>query len=189
MNRKLKNILISELAWTATKQGAFQRARIYSSNLEVSAKQKNKLRSYLKMFCYEHLFCRSLNNTIDEESLIKIIDKLCNETEGQFKDILKDGKFQFGNAQKFVNLYLKLLWVLGKSKEPPHFPVDRIIQHGFRNILPWTDMNKSDYLMVIEEAKKKARIKKLSLANWEADLYYKLNSQILFKVIDRNDHI
>jgi len=176
MNRKMKNVLTSELVWTATKQGAFQRARIYSSNLEVTAKQKNKLRSHLKMFCYENLFCRSLNNTIDEESLIKIIEQLCNETESQFKHILNKGKFQFGNAQKFVNLYLKLLWVLGKAKEPPHFPVDRIIQRGFKNIKPWTDMNKSDYLMVIEEAKKKARVKKLSLANWEADSYYKLNS-------------
>jgi hypothetical protein len=44
-----------------------------------------------------------------------------------FGNICK-GKINFGIAQKMLNLYLKYMWSLGNIQEPPHFPVDRIIQ-------------------------------------------------------------
>jgi len=173
MERKRRKKFIGEIVWSATKQGSFQRAHIYRPKANIGANEKRKLRDQIKSFCFKNLYESYERSSITENELISQIEDLMEIITENFTDILKNGEFQFGNAQKFVNLYLKFLWAIGEIKEPPHFPVDRIIQKGFKPIRPWTNMNKEDYLKVIEEARRQIGDKK-SLAEWEIIEYEKM---------------
>jgi len=177
MNQNLQDQLLSEIVWSATRQGAFQKSKIYNSQVTVSDKDKSNFRKYLKDYCYTEFYKKLHKKKISEENLIEIIRKLISETSEKFKPILKDGELQFGNAQKFVNLYLKSLWVMGRIEEPPHFPLDRLIQTGFKSIKSWTDMNEKEYLDVIECAKKAKNNPKQGLAIWEAQKYLQITNK------------
>lgn len=180
MKQALKNKHISDLIWTATKQGGFQRSHIYIKKEDgtVSPEERKALQKHIKVYCFENLYLRNKDSELKEPELLKLIRELCKKTESRFSAILKDRQFQFGNAQKFVNLYLKLMWIVGDTDSPPHFPVDRIIQRGFRSVKSWTNMNETQYLEVIREAESK-RKKGQSLADWELETYDKIMSQRL----------
>ena len=93
----------------------------------------------------------------------------------------------FGISQKMLNLYLKYQWCLGNIKEPPHFPVDRIIQEKLNQVaknnnLPkivieaWTLFeNETKYLHIIrfaEQVKNTATsLKQFSLPELELHLF------------------
>lgn len=171
----MKEKLIADIIWTIVKQGGFQRARIYRKHSKISEKKKKEFRDHIKDFCFEHLYKN--RKPICENRIITIINDLVKSVETQFHHILENGKFRFGNSQKFINLYLKLLWVLGKVEEPPHFPVDRIIQKEFKPIRSWTNMSEDEYLEIIKLAKVKAHADNLSLAKWELFQYEKLKNK------------
>lgn len=172
MESSLKNQLIAEIVWAATRQGAFQRAYIY--NGKVGKEEKGDFQKYIKEYCYENLYQKK-QHKFSERELKEIIIKLLKGVNSKFDSIQKGDGFKFGNAQKFVNLYLKSLWIIGEAEEPPHFPVDRVIQKGFGNIKSWTKMDENDYDEVIKKAKLKAKECGKSLANWEAERYFILN--------------
>ena len=84
-------------------------------------------------------------------------------------------------SQKVFNLYLKFLWCLGFIAEPPHFPVDRIIQQKLKIklIKPWTKFTSVDeYMLVINHARELLGEKYKSLPELELELFN-----------DRNDYI
>jgi hypothetical protein len=58
---------------------------------------------------------------------------------------LKNGSLDIGTSQKILNLYLKYLWCSRLIDfEPPHFPLDRMIQEGRTSkIVSWTKEIKS----------------------------------------------
>ena len=173
MKKEIRKKFIGEIVWAATKQGGFQRSRIYKPNAQIEDRVKNKFRDTIKSYCFNNLYVKYDGKQISEEELITEIENLIKNINKEFGSILKGGEFRFGNAQKFVNLYLKLLWIVGEIKEPPHFPVDRIIQKNFKIIKSWTNMNKIQYWEVINEAKEKVETKQ-SLAEWELTEYEKL---------------
>lgn len=173
MKKETREKFIGEIVWAATKQGGFQRSHIYKPNTQIEDRVKNKFRDAIKSFCFSNLYVKYKMKQISEEELMNEIQILIKNINKEFGLILKGGEFRFGNAQKFVNLYLKLLWIVGEVKEPPHFPVDRIIQNGFKSIKPWTNMNKEQYLQVIKEAKEHVDNNQ-SLAEWELTNYEKL---------------
>lgn len=178
MKAKTRKKLIGGIIWAATKQGSFQRSHIYSPGAKISDKEKIAFRNHIKSFCFKSLFFKYQGKSISESELISQIEELMSTTKEMYGAILKNSEFQFGNAQKFVNLYLKFLWIMGEIKEPPHFPVDRIIQKGLKPIRPWTNMNKEDYLEVINWARIRAKGRNQTLAEWEAERYNEiLNSQ------------
>lgn len=41
---------------------------------------------------------------------------------------MRGGQFSFGVAQKLFNLALKFYWSLGLIAEPPHCPIDLLVQ-------------------------------------------------------------
>lgn len=176
MNQGLKDELLANLIWTGTKQGAFQRSYIYNQEIKPLDSDKAILRQYIKEFCYKRLYCANRNKTISVRALKKLINKLIEEVDHNFETILNNGKFQFGNAQKFINLYLKLMWITGKAKEPPHFPVDSLIQNRLGTSETWTDMDEDEYMLVITAAKALAKKENLSLAKWEAKEYERITS-------------
>ena len=67
--------------------------------------------------------------------------------------------------EEMLNLFLKCQWCLGNIKEPPHFPVDRIIQQKLNEqaklkglskleLLPWTQFkDETHYSKVINHAR------------------------------------
>lgn len=173
MNKELKDKLLSEVVWTNTRQGAFQRSFIYNKNIPSDLRRRFKKK--VKKYLYENLFQEYKNKKITEYLLIQIIDKFIEDIKMEFKGILKDGDFQFGNAQKFINLYLKSMWIIGELQTPPHFPVDRIIQRKLKLRYNWTNMSKEEYMDVIIKAKDKIKNNNEydNIAEWEASIYYK----------------
>ena len=93
----------------------------------------------------------------------------------------------FGISQKMLNLYLKYQWCKGAIVEPPHFPVDRIIQEELnkvarknklkaKKIEPWTQFkDENHYLKVVNHARSLSiiddDINGLSPANIELTLF------------------
>jgi len=108
----------------------------------------------------------------DEEHEQNIIN-LAKDITTAHGDILSDGIFRIGSAQKALNLFLKYLWCIGEVAEPPHCPFDfQIIQklpvelQGIR----WTQIGDIEtYKKLVVAAKTCAA--PLSLAEWELKTY------------------
>ena len=147
---------------------------LFASDIVDSIDLINKLNSL------PHAQCNSctddknfFNSNISEKQLLKLISGLQLAVKLKYKTILLGGNLRFGNAQKIVNLYLKNMWIAGWIKTPPHFPIDRIIQNKFQKIVPWTNMNRTEYFSIIFEAKNhmiKDGYK--NLATWELNKYF-----------------
>ncbi len=169
MKRTTSYRIKAEVFWAYARAGAFQRAKIYEKN--IAKDEKGKFRNLVKRFLYEQIFLIYQKKKITESKLIDLIEALVKKCQG--KQYLEKRRLQFGNAQKFVNLYLKSMWVTGFGKMPPHFPVDRIVVNELNLTYNWTDMSKTEYKVVIEEAKNK--VEKMpeykSIAIWEAVFY------------------
>jgi hypothetical protein len=165
----------AELVWAATRQGSFQRSRLYKDGIVTDFKKK-EFRRYVKAHLFNHVFVKYYNSFLTEKDLYQIIGCLQNDLAIKFPNILKGRKIRFGNAQKMVNLYLKNMWIAGWVGDPPHFPVDRIIQSGLGEIIPWTDMDKVEYKAIISKAKIKMKADGYkSIALWEANKYFEYN--------------
>lgn len=173
MNSKIILELKESICWATTRQGAFQRANIYSVTASDSCKKA--VRASIHEFLIKNIFYIYTENEIPINSPMKDINQLICYVEKDHKNRLLNEVFQWGNAQKFINLYLKCMWILGTTKgKPNHFPVDRIIIRNLRldpSKYKWTDMNKEKYEEVIKAAQVAAGREK-SLAEWEAELYF-----------------
>lgn len=167
-----QNKIKSELLWAATRQGSLQRSKIYKEN-NVKDSDKLEFRIFLKDYLFKNIFEKYFNSKITEKQLLKLIEELQLTSKLKYKYILRGSKLRFGNAQKIVNLYIKNMWIAGWAKTPPHFPLDRIIQKDFNKIIPWTNMNKVQYMSVISEAKNHMiEDGYKDLANWEVNKYF-----------------
>jgi hypothetical protein len=171
----MREKFIQNEIWILVFGGAFQRANIYSDN--VSEKERKTYRANLRIYI-ESNFLEHYKNPIDESEHIKNIIKISTYSI-KFKNILKDDKMNFGVCQKLLNLYLKYEWCLKIINEPPHFPVDRIIQEKikYKPIIAWTKMKDSlDYVKIINHAKIIAVKKSISLADLELQLFNRRTS-------------
>jgi hypothetical protein len=112
--------------WILTFGGAFQRANIYQSK-DQDEQKKGVFKKAIRAFIENTILDDYRTNVVCDEPHIanikKVSDYSCN-----FLEIFQEGQINFGIAQKMLNLYLKYMWSLGHIPEPPHFPVDRIIQ-------------------------------------------------------------
>lgn len=166
----IREKLISELLWTYTRTGAFQRASIYKK-AKVSESAKASFRKKTKDYLFTQLYIRYNGKKITEVQLQTAIAGLI--TLHERAPMLVEKKLRYGNAQKFVNLYLKGMWVAGLLKAaPPHFPVDSIIIKALKQKGNWTNMNNEGYLAIIEAAQNKIKKSQYkNIAEWEADFY------------------
>lgn len=158
----MKKTFLNNEIWTLTFGGAFQRANVYSKNYPESIRIafRKALRKEIEKLVKE----KYSKKVSENEHLINIKSIVA------FSKTLKIEKenipINFGVAQKMLNLYLKYLWALEVLEfDPPHFPVDRIIQLEFNKLAkkhklktqtvePWTQFNDaSKYLDVINFAK------------------------------------
>jgi hypothetical protein len=173
MKQEVIKSLQSELVWVYARTGAFQRASIY--NRKATEKEKSKFRAATKKFLFKVVFLKYYNGSISERQLKSLIAKFIKGNKDN--RVLAGKQLQYGNAQKFINLYLKGMWVLGYLKTPPHFPVDRIILNELGIKANWTSMGEEKYDEVMAKAKKKISESKKykTIAEWEAEAYQKIH--------------
>ena len=157
----MKEEFINKEIWMLTYGASFQRAYSYVTDASEETKKLFKVKTSVFI---NNMLAQYKSGKVSDAIHIKNIKELSNFTK-HFSDIFNGGQINFGIAQKMLNLYLKYQWCLGNIEEPPHFPVDRIIQqklneqaklHGISKleVLPWTQFkDKTHYSRVIQHAR------------------------------------
>ncbi|MFT6838780.1 MAG: hypothetical protein ACJAZR_002319 [Sediminicola sp.] len=162
----MKEAFINKEIWVLTFGASFQRANVYTENASEERKRhfKNKTAGHI-----ENMLGQYKGGNVSDAQHIENI-KAVGIYSQNFSEIFNGGQINFGIAQKMLNLYLKYQWCLGNIQEPPHFPVDRIIQQNL-NILaknntlptlkiePWTRFkDETHYLKVINLSRELAKL-------------------------------
>jgi len=172
---KLKQTFLHNEIWLLTFGGAFQRANIYKPN--VSELKRNAFRLALKNFVTE-LIIHQYKEPVVEFSHMLNIEGIVAFSEN-WSQILNEGKLNIGVSQKLLNLALKYYWCLGGIAEPPHCPLDRIIQQKglkSKHIVNWTSLDDMDeYLRIMHQIKQVATEKGQSIAEWELSNFERSN--------------
>ncbi|WP_299016885.1 hypothetical protein [uncultured Polaribacter sp.] len=183
----MKKEFLNNEIWILTFGGAFQRANIYKENY--SEKIRTEFRKALRKEV-EKIVAKKYHQKVEQEQHIESIYELVKYSQ----NLRIEGNcipINFGVGQKLINLYLKYLWCLKEVQEPPHFPIDRIIQEKIIKILkannldafqllPWTQFeDETHYELVIEKAKLITKnvedYKGLSLAELELKIFDRSN--------------
>lgn len=157
----MKEDFINKEIWMLTFGASFQRAYAYVGNTSNDTK-----------ILFKHNTTVVVENMLKQYKIDRVSDtqhinniKAVSDSSKQYTEIFNGGKINFGIAQKMLNLYLKYQWCLGNIKEPPHFPVDRIIQQKLNEqaklkglpkleLLPWTQFkDETHYNKVINHAR------------------------------------
>ena len=185
MNKHQKKFIYNEM-WTLTFGAAFQRAKVYSDSIEED--QKKKFKKYLQEFIETNILpVYQVNKLVDDETHLNKIESI-SKASTEFREILANGRLNFGVSQKLLNLLLKYLWCLFGYPEPPHFPLDRRIQESLidlakeSNILPrtivsWTQMSESDDYMAIIEYIRGNFLNNQTLAQFELEHFERRRNQ------------
>jgi len=171
----LKQTFLHNEIWLLSFGGAFQHVKIYKENIKET--EKLHFRKELKGFIIEHILPQ-YNDSVCEFSHILNIEAIIVFSE-KWSNILNNGKLLLGVSQKLLNLVLKYYWCLGEIEEPPHCPIDRIIQvNGLKskNIINWTSISDVNvYLNIIHQVQEQANIVGKSIAEWELEEFSRVN--------------
>ncbi len=144
--------------------GALGRSKTYRET--VSEKKRADFRSALRKKL-ENIASR-YGQRVDDATHLDNLCEIADDMTLRFSNLLKNGLFRIGIAQKCLNLYLKYLWCAGKIPEPPHCPFDSVvIAHLPRKLrLNWTEIGTiQEYEQLVNAARTVAGNK--SLAEWE----------------------
>jgi hypothetical protein len=163
----MKDQFILNEIWTLTFGAAFQRASVYKK--EVADEQKQPLKVEIRRFIENELEPQYAIKAISDAQHIKNI-YLVSDHSRRFGSILSNEKINFGVSQKLLNLHLKYLWCLGRTLQPPHFPVDRRIQETLLlyPIVPWTAFqDEIEYMRIINHVRLKLDDKFKTVAEYE----------------------
>lgn len=148
---------------------ALRRNPTYRQNISNSDKKdfRNTLANCVKKYA------ASYSGSVSDAVHIKNIIRIRNEISKVHGKILKKNRLKLGTAQKVFNLYLKFLWCLGETAEPPHCPVDAIVLKNAKLKGSWTTLDSVDtYKDWIKQIKAVARgsawktIQQWELAIW-----------------------
>ena len=174
----VKEKVIDGMIIRLTFDGGFQRSRIYRSN--VSDVKRREFRKYLALELPKILMSIRKSKRYCDDNHCKMIEKFSSNITEKFSRILHRKKFRIGNAQKFLNLYWKVAWILKKtSSRPIHCPFDSIVMKKLpRNVrVAWTKFDTiNEYKLLVEAARKAAGA--MNIADWEMELYWKtLNAE------------
>lgn len=145
-----------------------QRAHLYQSGTSEALRRafQASLRTLLEDIA------ESYRTPVGEDAHVASLERVASALSKKHADVLADGRFRIGTAQKALNLYLKYLWCLGEVPEPPHCPIDAVV---LRHVpackdVRWTRIDSiEEYRRIIGCAKIAA--KGVSLAQWELVLY------------------
>jgi len=174
----MKDKFINSEIWSLTISGAFQRSNVYKP--DVLEKGKKDFKFMLKGYIDNTIVPSYNKGNISDDTHIENI-KSVQQYTSNFDKLLTNGQFNFGISQKLLNLYLKYLWCLDIIPEPPHFPVDRIIQQKlkYKPLIAWTKIEtEEEYMSIINFAKTKINPKdefSTSLSILELNLFSRRN--------------
>ena len=169
-----------------TIMGAMGRNRTYRKNVGPDKRLafRESLREYLNSTLEEYR-----TEQVGEDRHLDNIEALSSNLSDRHQEILVDGKFRIGAAQKALNLYLKYGWARGIIREPPHCPIDSIVIAKLEKCprsaeceiclnTTWTTIRTThEYLHFIEKARDTASARQRSLAQWELEVWKEATSQ------------
>lgn len=166
--KDLKEEFLKEEVWILAYGGAFQRANVYKNDVNEESRKAFKI--MLRSFIEEVIIPQyQLPINYSDQEHLEFIHQVMDYSKS-FKEILNNGQLNLGVAQKLLNLILKYYWTLDIILEPPHFPIDRIIQQHIDSSyrITWTQMTKDEeYLQVINAVRDQVLGKDETLATWE----------------------
>lgn len=158
-----KQEFLSTEIWSAAWAASVQRAKLYSEG----SSGRQAFRSHIKTY-FDDRFLREYEAGCPEDRHYENIANLVAFGTQFSPSPLMRGVYRYGVAQKLMNLALKYYWCLGRVKEPPHCPVDRIVieKTRLKGKLNWTEIKEeSEYRKVIAAIREVAGDE--SLARWE----------------------
>ena len=118
-----------------------------SENRGVYENKRKKFKEWLCDYCDKELLPMYESQEVSESVHYQNIKKLKNKAKSYpYNEILLNGKYKIGTAQKFLNLQLKYLWCAGMSKKPPHCPIDSTILGHVR----WTGKSWTNWTSILE---------------------------------------
>ena len=161
---------------TLTVNGAIGRNKTYCDGID--PEKRSEFRESLRCWLHDQREEYRADRVGDLRHLanIKSLSSTLSESHG---DILLDGRFHIGTAQKALNLYLKYCWARGLVREPPHCPIDSIVLTNIKKCprsvgcricatVTWTKIRTvHEYMHFVKKAKARATEEGLSLARWE----------------------
>lgn len=173
-NTNIKHAATEGILVRLTFDGAFQRANIYRRNLQ--SFQKKKFRNSIALLLSKYLKQIRNRKKYKDEDHYETIVKFSKEVTGKHRQILRGKKMRIGNAQKFLNLYWKVCWLLKKgTSKPIHCPFDSIIMKKLpRKVrVSWTQFDTIEEYKTLVNAVQLKIGKNKSIADWELEIYQK----------------
>jgi hypothetical protein len=182
-SREIKEKVISSMLVRLTFDGSFQRSKIYSS--KASAKDKKKFRDFMASELQQFLKNIEKQGSYSDNKHYNAIHNFSNFITNKFSPILFRKRFRIGTAQKFINLYWKVAWILGKTtRQPIHCPFDSVVIKQLPGEITtrFTQCDILDEYRELVEAAREAAGKHRSIAEWEADIYFNtINGNVIGK--------
>jgi hypothetical protein len=109
---------------------------------------------------------------MSDERHMENIEQLARTATTRHADLLCDGTFRIGSAQKALNLHLKYRWCLRQIPTPPHCPFDAYVLRAIPawRARSWTRIESiGEYADLVAAARAVAAGQ--ALAEWELSLY------------------
>jgi hypothetical protein len=173
--QSIKKDIIHSIAVRGTLDGALQRNSIYKKNKTTNT-QRKQFREYLSQEL-ERLLQRILSKKkYTDADHFRTIAAFSDKASRHkiFRTYLVRNRLKIGTAQKLINLYWKMNWLLKPAiKLPLHCPFDCIIIRELDNSvrdIRWTLSDKmDDYKRLVAAARAKSGGK--SIFEWELKTY------------------
>lgn len=158
-----------------TFDGSFQRANVYKKN--VSSEDHMILKNDLSQLLSETLNKIIKRKKYTDKDHFKTLERFSKVITSRHSKILYGGKLRIGSAQKMLNLYWKVSWLIKpKINTPIHCPFDSIIIKKLGpevRHLKWTKVKRLEEYEALVKAAKKVSGKDESIAEWELRIYWK----------------
>jgi hypothetical protein len=172
---KIKTTAKEDIFVRLTFDGAFQRSKIYKRN--VPDTNRKEFRKFMAVILFQTLGRIQKRKKYTDKDHYDTILRFSKKVTNKYSKILNRNKLRIGNAQKFLNLYWKVCWLLQPGiREPIHCPFDAIvIKHLGKDVqnIAWTKFHSmKDYAKLVEAAKAIAGANK-SISKWELEIYQK----------------
>ena len=161
----MKNVLHSSAI-----MAALQRSKTYSHAARGS--DRKKFRDALKQRLTK--LSKKYRRRVTDSEHVANIEDLATKLSTECSQVLYEGRFRIGSAQKALNSYLKYLWCTDKIPTPPHCPFDGIVISKLPSCkrIKWTLLDDiSEYKQIVSAARKEAGEK--TLAQWELEEFNK----------------
>ncbi len=171
---------LDQETFTLTVNAAIGRNKTYCNGID--SERKRGFRESLRRCLYSRVKEYRAELVGDDRHLANI-ETLSSTLSEHHEDILLDGRFHIGAAQKALNLYLKFCWARGTVLEPPHCPIDSIVLTKITKCagsvgcricqdVTWTKIRCiHEYMHFVDKAKARAADGGLSLARWELEIW------------------